>query len=176
MHVMLDLETFGTGPDAAIVQIAAGAFELGFDRKPDPEISPYNAYINPSAVDGRITASTVMFWMSQSDEARIKLITGMESGGTLFDALSGLCLWFANNKIEAEGVWSFGATFDIVILNQILQRHGFRVPWSYRSERCLRTAAAIFDKDREHYPQTGLLHDAADDVKNQIAWLQRIHP
>lgn len=69
-EVMLDLETMGNGPDAAIVAIGAVAFSL--ERA---EISPsvfYRLVTLESAVrqGGSIEPSTVIWWLQQSDEAR----------------------------------------------------------------------------------------------------------
>jgi len=72
LDVMLDLETMGTGPNAAIVAIGAVEFDLQtgtvgerFYRVADLESSV--------ECGGVIDASTVMWWLKQSDEARAAL-------------------------------------------------------------------------------------------------------
>ena len=67
-HVMLDLETMGTGPTAAITAIGAVAFsvEAGitdtFYKKVDLESSVRNG--------GTMDPGTVIWWLGQSDAAR----------------------------------------------------------------------------------------------------------
>ena len=80
-EVMLDLETMGNGPDAAIVAIGAVAFDIE-----TATISPRGFYVRvdlESAIGsgGVMDPSTVIWWLQQSDEAREE-ITRLAGGVT----------------------------------------------------------------------------------------------
>lgn len=112
MDVMLDLETMGNGPDAAIVAVGAIEFDatagtLGrtFYRGVNLETSVRGG--------GKIDASTVMWWLRQNDEAR-KGICGdvkMERTGTHHNAIDdattqarhALALLAANAELSRGG-------------------------------------------------------------------------
>lgn len=120
-NVMLDLETMGNGPDAAIVAIGAVTFDLAAC-----EIGPayYNRITLKSAVQlgGVIDASTVAWWMQQSDEARQEIYR--PGGVTLSDALRSFTVWVAEHTYDAE-MWGNGASFDNVILRSAYVRRVF---------------------------------------------------
>jgi len=91
--VMLDLETMGNGPRAAIVAIGAVEF--------DPETGTvgerfYQAVDLATAVSmgGEMDASTVLWWMQQGDEARAAFAKG---GAHLSKAL--------HEFIESDRTW-----------------------------------------------------------------------
>mgnify|MGYP006408929027 CR=1 FL=1 len=71
MHIMIDLETMGTRPDAPIISIGAVAFDAN-----GPLDSFYAGVNLGSSVNSgaKIDASTVLWWMQQSDEARAALV------------------------------------------------------------------------------------------------------
>ena len=116
-NIMLDLETMGTGPNAAIVAIGAVAFdknELGRDF--------YLAISLGSAVEagGIMDASTVEWWLQQSEEAK-KVFSGRTTNH--FEALVLFRDWI-NNYFEPRNVniWGNGANFDNVILAQAYKK------------------------------------------------------
>ena len=111
--VMLDLETMGNGPRAAIVAIGAVEF--------DPETGTvgerfYQAVDLATAVSmgGEMDASTVLWWMQQGDEARAAFAKG---GAHLSKALMDFSTWLHERGAPDDvRVWGNGAAFDNVIL------------------------------------------------------------
>jgi hypothetical protein len=98
--VMLDLETMGNGPNAAIV--AVGAIE--FDAATNTLGQRFYRGVNLEtavAEGGVIDASTVMWWLRQSDEAR-KDICG--DGLPLRQVLAEFSEWLASLG-EGVKVW-----------------------------------------------------------------------
>src|ERR1039458_2426242 len=78
-NVMLDLETLGTGNDAAIISIGACLFDprgdgvlIGVDHR-------FYARVNPASsveIGMKIDVSTILWWMQQSDAARKSTFEG----------------------------------------------------------------------------------------------------
>lgn len=132
-HVMIDLETMGTRPNAPIISIGAVAFNHS-------AISPHSFYVNidlSSSVNqgAVICADTLMWWLAQSDAARSALTTDT------FDvtpALESFATWLARWD-DLQGVWGNGATFDNVLLTETFLRAGMEKPWSHKLDRCFRT-------------------------------------
>jgi len=98
MHIMIDLETMGTRPDAPIIAIGAVSFDV------DTDWVWRTFYVNidlQSAVSAgaKIDPSTVMWWMKQSDEARRLLppANPWASPRHLTNSTSG-SLWSAGEK------------------------------------------------------------------------------
>lgn len=151
---MIDFETFGTSPNACVVQIGAASFDKTKQLKIN--INPQDAQRNGARID----ADTVMWWLKQSDAARNSLSTppGIEE----------FLAWQQLNDFlkDAQEIWSH-ATFDFVILAEALKRLGIKPSFSYRCARDIRTLQAL------HPPQVkverkGVHHDALDDCLHQI--------
>lgn len=156
-NVMVDLETLGKGSDAVILSIGAVAFdETGVG-------SDFYANIDPESctrVGMKMDASTVMWWMTQGDQAR----QVFKDGSRLDIVLRNFTLWFAS--VGAENVWGNGATFDNVILSNAYTLAGLERPWSYRGDRCYRTLKALLP-DVKAPPNFGTAHNALDDARYQ---------
>ena len=163
-HFMLDLETMGTGPDAAIVAIGAvpfdpdaGALGAGF----------YRAVSLESAVTwgGKITASTIVWWLQQSYAARHALVGG--SAGGIRIVLRHLYEWMHDEARGADPiVWGNGSDFDNVVLRSAYERCGIEAPWSFRDNRCYRTLRAL-RPDVVMDKRIGTHHNAQDDALSQ---------
>ena len=165
--IMLDLETMGNGSDAAIIAIGAVEFdveagELGreFYTTVDLESSV--------GAGGVIDASTVLWWMQQSDEARKEF---SRPGATIIEALLLFGSW--SREVCDVCVWGNGATFDNVILANAYRRAGIDKPWPYWADRCFRTVRAINPPvDMSDYQ--GVAHNALSDAKWQAMYMIRM--
>ncbi len=167
-HVMLDLETMGNGPNAAIVAIGAAAFNIQ-----DTEISADSFYARvrlESSVErgGVIDSSTVLWWMEQSDEARSEITK--RDGLHIIDALEEFSHWIRTAAAGDEShVWGNGASFDNVILRSAYQRSRREPPWLWWNDRCYRTVKALHrDVPME---RLGTHHNALDDAISQALHL-----
>lgn len=162
--VMLDLETMGNGNNAAIIAIGAVEFDLEnalIGRK-------FYAQVNlESAVKegGIIDASTVLWWMKQSDAARKEF---ENAGIPVIHALAAFSQWFP----EGANVWGNGATFDNVILRNTYTRLDWTTPWSFRQDRCFRTVRALHPL--AVIPNVGTAHNAVNDAEYQARYLIKI--
>jgi len=164
MNVMLDLETLGKGSHACIIAIGAVTFNREgvlstFYQRVDEESSV--------AAGLKIDASTVMWWMKQSDAARNALTA--EKGMSLVHALARFTMWCP----EETAVWGNGAAFDNVILANAYDAVNLRKPWPYWGDRCYRTVKAL-NPDVAMPVFTGTKHNALDDARNQAEHLIKI--
>jgi len=163
-HVMLDLETMGLLPDAAIIEIGA----VKFDPEKGTISGEFNETVSLSTsveLGMKISPSTVMWWMSQSDDARRKVSRG---GSPITEVLERFNQWFGDDK----PVWGNGAAFDNVVIESAFRLVGMKLPWTYRSNRCYRTMRAqALDIE---YRQVGTAHCALDDARSQAVHLIKI--
>jgi len=165
MHIMVDLETMGTRPDAPIISIGAVKFdtrgiESEFYRNVDLQTS-----IDGGAV---LDARTVQWWMQQSDEARAALTGEAES---LSVVLYQFREWMKPHNID--GVWGNGASFDNVILTEAYRRLNMEPPWPFYIDRCYRTVKNLYPAVK--IDRKGTHHNALDDAKSQAEHLLRIN-
>lgn len=176
-NIMLDLETMGNGPTAAIVAIGAVCFDLEAG-----ELGP--TYYNRVSLEdaarhgGTIDASTVLWWLKQSDEARHELIRDDVVEISLYRATELFSRWVHEHAEEEVAVWGNGASFDNVILRSAYQSLGTQVPWKWWNDRCYRTIKA----ERPDTPceRIGAHHHALSDAITQarhlIAIFDRFDP
>jgi len=158
MHVMLDLETMGISHDAAIVAIGAVLFnETGIKDSFYQTID-----LRSSADFGEIDASTVLWWMSQSDAAKKDII---EAECDIFVALERFSIWIP----DYVNVWGNGADFDNVILANAYKTLNMTVPWSYHGNKCFRTVKSMNPKP--NIERLGIHHNALDDATYQANYL-----
>ena len=165
--VMLDLETMGNGPNAAIVAIGACTFDITAGKI---GTTYYNRVNLASSVahGGVIDADTVAWWLQQGDEARAEIVReGMHFAG----ALQSFGDWMARHTHDVE-VWGNGANFDNVILRGAYARNGTPAPWNWRNDRCYRTVKTLHrDVPME---RLGTHHNALDDAISQALHLIRM--
>ncbi|MCG6265347.1 3'-5' exoribonuclease [Vibrio vulnificus] len=176
-NLMIDLETMGNSSNAAIVAIGACFFEPStgeIGAKFSRIIS-----LESSQQFGRIDASTVLWWMKQSGEAREVLNSpeGVHIKQALHDFRQ-----FTNDGLSQPLVWGNGSSFDCVILkNTIIQCLGEQyVPWQFWNERDVRTMVDLgkkllgFDPKRD-MPFEGVRHDALSDAVHQAKYVSAIY-
>lgn len=175
-HIMLDLETLGNSNNAAIVSIGAYYFDTD-----DPNNGEeYYILVNPtSSVEcGQVMdASSVLWWMQQSEDARKEIISAGKIGSSLSAALIDFSRWYVTmTKKSGKSslpVWGNGATFDNVIITNAYKAVGVDKPWFYRSDYCYRTLANLCQSVHKNEME-GTVHNALDDAKIQAKHLAAI--
>jgi exodeoxyribonuclease VIII len=167
---MLDLETMGNGPNAAIVSLGAVRFCL---RKLEllDEFYEVISLASSQSLGGTIDASTVMWWLQQASEAQQALYaSNLTPPRTLPEVLQKFTAWVGGNRNEVA-VWGNGATFDNVILHSAYKACGHREPWTYKNDLCFRTLRRLFPT---HYTPQGVKHNALDDARNQAQTVLKV--
>ena len=173
IEFMVDLETMGSGPTAAIVSIGC----VPFDRESLTVLQDefYTVVDLESSLKAGLTAesSTILWWMTQSEEARTELFSGRRA--QLYEALSAFKYWVAS-LVPAKNdrrVWGNGAAFDNVILASAYKAVGLETPWNFWNDRCFRTMKNEF-ADVPLPDRSGLHHKAVDDARYQAECLVEI--
>lgn len=166
-HVMLDLETLSVRTNAALLQIAAIAFDIETG-----ELGPsFCAFINDPGKGVHYAPETIRWWMQQP-RAAIIAAQCEEHGVEIVSALSALGTWLYEREDahgELEGLWSHGLTFDVPILADAFERNDFTPPWHYRTPRDTRTLFAVAPGGMPRPPKDETReHDALYDCEYQI--------
>lgn len=170
-NIMLDLETMGNGPNAAIVAIGAVEFDLEtceLGREFYCTVQLESAMRSGGVVD----ASTVMWWMEQSDEARAALCA--KGALHINNALIDFRGWIMQSGCRSDDVlmWGNGAAFDNVILASAYRNTQLPVPWRHWGDRCYRTIRSFFPQIKME--RVGIHHNALDDAKSQALHLMKM--
>jgi hypothetical protein len=167
--IMVDLETLGKGPNAAIVSIGAVAFDL---QTMSPSTFERRIGADSSLQFGTIDASTLLWWYRQDPHNREMLF--VEEGAHHLDsALREFASWASQfGNIKTRRVWSNGAAFDNVILRSAYAATEIEAPWSYWNDRCFRTLKSLYPKLDLAF--TGTRHSALDDAKHQVEYMHAL--
>lgn len=181
--LVIDLETLGLRKNAAIATI--GAVLVRDTQVVDHLYLQVNIQ---TALDagGTVDASTISWWLQQSDAARTELHIGSNPKSTpcrthLRQALNELDDWINTHaNIESVHAWGNGAGFDLSILAEAYAAQHMAPPWRFWNERDLRTlldlqpgARAVvgeFQGVKHH-----ALHDALHEARLLIAARQLIN-
>jgi len=180
-HIMIDLETLGTNPDA--VFLTAGLVRFNIETGEASEFGRELIHINmKSSLDAgrKVNADTIQWWFNQSKEAQ----------QALFDEQAEISLEAALHKInkfvlhtnpneKSETsynrecyVWSNGSNFDIAILQNAYQHYNLKIPWQFWNIRDVRTLVDLAsDKvNVKNIKFKGEPHNALDDALHQIKY------
>ena len=179
-HVMIDLETLGTGYDAAIVAIGAVQFD---PHAPEGTLGPTfyeRITVNSALAAGTLDASTLLWWMEQSDAARRSTFSGpakpLLTVLAEFNRFIVLVAGMSNVTSEHVHVWGNGATFDNVVLRSAFRAAKLIPTWGFRFDRCYRTLANLLPAARRPpFVNYGVPHNALDDAIAQARHLQKVY-
>lgn len=172
---MIDLETLGTKVDSVFIAIGAVVFdeetgELGEEF-----------YVNvdwQSSLDvGRkIDASTIKWWLGQSDEAR-QAVLKEDNVVTLYVALNKLNTFIVSNVGTDAKVWGNGATFDISMLEHAYNSVKLDFAWKFWNIRDVRTVKdmGIGLVDEDIFKMSAdKKHNALEDAKHQANYVSEV--
>jgi hypothetical protein len=175
IEVMADIETLGTGSDAAILSIAAVKFDVKANRVfSDPGNTFYRVIDLKSALEagGTVEADTFYWWMEQGHAARTACARGKNIH--INEALSSFLDWFPSGAT----LWSNGSDFDKPIIESAMRRSHITPPWAYYKGRDMRTLKATIlylDLEISERDFSGTKHNALDDSINQAHYVVDAH-
>lgn len=171
MHVMFDLETWGTTPGSALRSIGAVEFDpMGKDvgRTFYRNISKESCLQLGLTIDPK----TEEWWARQSKEASDALElnpTGIAAVAAEFHS------WF--RFVRAEYIWCHGTNFDEPLWNAACRPLSLggsvAIPWKFWNVRCTRTCYHLAQFDPKSVPRTGMHHNALDDATYQALCVQK---
>lgn len=170
-HVMLDLETLGTGSNAVIVSISA----VVFDPFKPLEIYESTFHKGLNILEQLVTQGveidldTIRWWQQQDDEAkRILIETQTYSVAYVLNEFN---KFLEDLKSPDLSLWGNGATFDCVILRNLYKRHNHKFILPYYADKDVRTITQLVDYSQvlERSGEfNGVKHYGIDDCKHQV--------
>ncbi|MEP8481167.1 3'-5' exoribonuclease [Enterobacter hormaechei] len=177
-HLMVDIEAFGKKADSPVVSIGAVFFDPSTGNT-GSEFYKVISLESSMASGGVPDASTIIFWLKASPEARSELM--MDDAIPLDDALLQLNDFIAENAAngpDSVQVWGNGATYDNVLLEASYDRVGIPCPWKFWNNRDVRTIVelgkAVGCKPRYEIPFEGEPHKAISDALHQVKYVSAI--
>lgn len=176
-EIMIDIECMGKGSKAPITSLGAVVFnpktgELGNEFE-------VVVNLNSSAYYGEIDASTVTWWLQQSDEARA-IYAKDTPKLTLKDALTQLNEWLsAQGEPNDLYLWGNGKEFDNVIVRNAFEACRIRPNFSHWNDSDVRTIVKmgrdILGIDpKSTLEREGVHHSALADAKFQARYVSEI--
>lgn len=155
LNITIDLETASLKSTAAIIQIAAVAWDINaktmkkrptiYDNDDNPFV--FNEYCNlTSCIVGGFDfdPDTIKWWSNQSDEAKEALVDANFTLKPIKELVLSFFDWIRRIQTELHAdeviIWSQGTDVDITILRTVSQMLGIKdLPWEYNNVRDCRT-------------------------------------
>lgn len=153
-RVMIDIETLGLDPGAAILSV--GAVEFDTDGLGEEF---YHVVDLESCQDAglHIDANTLDWWLSQDDA-----VTDILTGG---EPLANVLAFLQRFVPEDAEVWANSPSFDCEMLEVAYDAVDMAEPWTYDKERDVRTVMSL--PGAVEVEMEGDEHNALDDAKRQ---------
>lgn len=162
MHIMIDLETWGTLPGSALRSIGAVTFSPYGDRHTE---QTFYANIDRASCENAglsVNDETVKWWSSQSLASQSRL---EDNCRPLRDVVHEFAKWW--QSVGGTYVWSNGANFDEVLWRVAAERVNHGTPWKYWNVRDTRTCWHLARLNPKAVPFEGVQHDAIADARHQ---------
>lgn len=166
---MIDLETLDVLPTATVLTIGAVKFDPFGDDIGEPAMTKFYVKVDVDSCDRlgcTVSPQTLDWWSRQSQAAQDEAFDPKDRIDihTALDQLYKFC-W------GAKRVWSHGAGFDVIILENLYRKVGKAVPWQFWEVRDTRT---IFDIGIDPKRPPVLKHHALEDAWNQAVGVQNV--
>lgn len=172
-HVMLDLETWGSGPKALPVSIGAVKFDANdiLDRF---HVGVDVAQLPEGWDKCTIGPQTMLWWLDPERDAARAAWLALDKVDLMY-ALTGFSQWCVpdftgDDRPEKPTIWGNGSTFDNVILRNAYAACNMEYPVPFWMDQCYRTI-----KNRRPdiaLERIGTHHSAVDDAESQARHLQ----
>lgn len=165
-HLMVDLETLATTPDAVILSLGAvhfDPFEQGYTDKIYFRIN----LDDQDVLNRKIDPNTIEWWGKQ-DPAIVEEAFNPENRLPLTEAMEK----FKKFAWGCTAFWSHGSIFDLVILENVFGQLKMGIPWQFWQIRDTRT---IFDLGYDPEMPTNSKHDALHDAIRQATGVQNVY-
>lgn len=171
--LMLDIETLGVGPDAAIVSIAVVQFDLMTGEVGDIFRQTIKIDTIPSC--RTVDLHTVGFWMEQPDDAR-HISFGQPDKVAHATAMAMCVDWIEEHSYADTTLWGKGPTFDIALLTSSMKAEGITLPIPFRNHRDVRTILDIGERMQiaDDIIFAGVPHDPVSDCRHQIKQIHNV--
>ncbi len=175
-HLMIDIEAAGKSTSAALLSIGAVFFDPATGELGEQFYQPIKL-ASAQYHGGTIDASTVEWWMKQSEEARS--VFNAENRVSLKNALHELSCFIETTAGDADvHVWGNGPAYDNAILATAFHATWIKQPWSFSKDTCVRTMVMLGRQlgidPKYDLPMKGEHHNALDDAIHQARYVSTI--
>ncbi len=163
-NVMIDCETMSLAGNAAVLQIGAARFSVEGVQ----ETIEINLSLAESMASGfNVSASTMMWWLGQDDDAREALLNGQEDALSIKDALTMLTYFLGHNQCDNPKIWGNDPSADNRWVAELYRNAGMDQPWKHYNNRCYRTFCAERKYLAIKRPEATIKHSAMGDAVAQ---------
>lgn len=173
-HVMIDTETLGRTPGSVVRSVAAVEFDPRTGETGRQKV--WKIDLTDSIRYGfKVEASTLKWWMMQSDEARREFVEGAET--PLEDFLEDFMQFIAaTDEGNDFTLWCLQLDFDVAMLRSMYSWYNLNVyrcdeellPWNFRKVRDVRPYMDALDSAGILPPKVADRHTPLADCLAQI--------
>lgn len=173
-HVMIDTETLGRTPGSVVRSVAAVEFDPRTGETGRQKV--WKIDLADSIRYGfKVEASTLKWWMMQSDEARREFVEGAET--PLEDFFEEFMEFLADTDEEKDfTLWCIQLDFDVAMLRSMYSWYNLNVygcdeevlPWNFRKVRDVRPYIDALDSAGLLPPKVADRHTPLADCLAQI--------
>lgn len=173
-HVMIDTETLGRTPGSVVRSVAAVEFDPQTGETGRQKV--WKIDLTDSIRYGfKVEASTLKWWMMQSDEARREFVEGAET--PLEDFLEDFMQFIAATDEGSDfTLWCLQLDFDVAMLCSMYSWYNLNVyrcdeevlPWNFRKVRDVRPYMDALDSAGLLPPKVADRHTPLADCLAQI--------
>lgn len=173
-HVMIDTETLGRTPGSVVRSVAAVEFDPQTGETGRQKV--WKIDLADSIRYGfKVEASTLKWWMMQSDEARREFVEGAET--PLEDFLEDFMQFIAaTDEGNDFTLWCLQLDFDVAMLRSMYSWYNLNVyrcdeevlPWNFRKVRDVRPYMGALDSAGLLPPKVADRHTPLADCLAQI--------
>jgi hypothetical protein len=165
-HLMVDMETMAVSPKATVLTLGAVHFNPYGEGYSDKLYFRIN--IDDQDALGREVDPNTLDWWAKQDPKIMEEAFSPDNRVPLTEAMD----QFHKFAWGCDAFWIHGATFDLVIIEDIYRQLGKPLPWNFWQLRDTRT---LFDLGWDPDMPKGGLHDALQDAIRQAAGVQNIY-
>ena len=170
VHVMIDLETWGTLPGSALRSIGAVTFSPYGDTHEEKHFYANIDRVSCEDAGLVVNRDTSIWWSKQSAASQQRL---EENPQTLHGVVRQFSSWW--QIIGGTYVWSNGANFDEVLWRVAAEKVDHGTPWKYWNVRDTRTCWHLARLNAKSVPFDGVQHDALADARHQAKCVTRAY-
>jgi len=163
---MLDMETLAVSPNAVVLSLGAVHFDPYGTGYSDSLY--FRIDIDDQDALGREVDPGTLEWWGRQDPAIMEEAFSPDNRIPLVDAMD----QFHRFAWNCSAFWSHGATFDLVILENIYRQLNKPLPWNYWQLRDTRT---LFDLGHDPEMPQGSKHNALEDAIRQAVGVQNVY-
>jgi len=164
-HLMVDMETLAVSPRTVILSLGAVHFDPYSDKITDEIYLKLN--LDDQDKLGREIDPNTLDWWAKQDPKIMEEAFSSDNRISVADALEA----FHKFAWGCDKFWSHGATFDLVILEDLYRQFNKPLPWHYWQLRDTRT---LFDLGYDPKMPKENKHDALQDAIRQAIGVQNI--